>query len=372
MWIYGTSLLREILEETARGGVAKNYLPVLVRYGGGRVHQRSLEKLLAPLPGWLLEQVHIKPLVFGRRLRRFGLLLDLFAGCGEAAVVHGTSNSIPLLGPGVKVLTLHDLLQGYGRSKLGLYQSLRGLFHRAAIFFMSRRANAIITDISLVKEELQERLAVGHKTFVVLPGLERQFVQSKNLRFRPRSRNTLLAFSARDSRKRLDLVLAGLNFLRRAGREVYLVVVASSARAAAEASRAAADLGLEGVVDVRSGISTAQLIELYQSVAALVFPSDAEGFGYPVYEALSQGACVVCKKGLVVDAIWRTAKDLLLLWDDTESRSLYSLMEAAGSIDLADERRIDIAETVREQLDFRRAVGEVMSIYENLVGRHEA
>ena len=47
-------------------------------------------------------------------------------------------------------------------------------------------------------------------------------------------------------------------------------------------------------VDVRGRVSADELVELYRTAGALVFPSLYEGFGYPPLEAMACGCPVAC------------------------------------------------------------------------------
>jgi len=56
-------------------------------------------------------------------------------------------------------------------------------------------------------------------------------------------------------------------------------------------------LGLENVVEFKSGISTEQLVHAYAQAAIAIVPSLYEGFGLPAAEALACGIPLICSDG---------------------------------------------------------------------------
>lgn len=108
----------------------------------------------------------------------------------------------------------------------------------------------------------------------------------------------LLYVGGVDDRRRIDLLVAAFNDLRARGIELHLVLAGDSfatvagigvdrARHAVASSSYRQDLHLLGFV------SEAERAWLYARTEAFVFPSEHEGFGLPVLEALGAGASVV-------------------------------------------------------------------------------
>lgn len=92
-------------------------------------------------------------------------------------------------------------------------------------------------------------------------------------------------------RKRIDVLLDGVAEVRRTIPEVMLVKVGGewSGDQRAQLDR----LGLAGATVHKTGLSRAELAEVYRRAPVVLVPSEAEGFGLPVVEALACGAAVV-------------------------------------------------------------------------------
>lgn len=92
-------------------------------------------------------------------------------------------------------------------------------------------------------------------------------------------------------RKRIDVLLDVFAAVRDRVPGLRLVQVGGPwpAHAAGQISR----LGIGAAVTQVRGLSREQLAELYRRAAAVLMPSDAEGFGLPVIEAMACGAVVV-------------------------------------------------------------------------------
>jgi glycosyltransferase involved in cell wall biosynthesis len=92
-------------------------------------------------------------------------------------------------------------------------------------------------------------------------------------------------------RKRIDVLLDVFAEVRRRVPGLRLVQVggAWTAEQAAQAQRR----GLSNALRQVRGLSRGQLAALYRAAAVVLLPSEAEGFGLPIIEALASGAAVV-------------------------------------------------------------------------------
>jgi glycosyltransferase involved in cell wall biosynthesis len=93
--------------------------------------------------------------------------------------------------------------------------------------------------------------------------------------------------------KRVDRLLEALSILKRAGREVTAAVVGTGPELEV-LRRQAMELDVEQLVEFHQGVETqAQLYALIKAARAAVFPSEREGFGIAVLEALACGVPVI-------------------------------------------------------------------------------
>jgi glycosyltransferase involved in cell wall biosynthesis len=92
-------------------------------------------------------------------------------------------------------------------------------------------------------------------------------------------------------RKRIDVLLAVVAAVREQVPGLRLVKVGGAWTAAQ--SEQIVRLGLGGAIVHVTGLSRAELAEVYRRAAVVLMPSEAEGFGLPVIEGLACGAPVV-------------------------------------------------------------------------------
>jgi alpha-1,3-rhamnosyl/mannosyltransferase len=93
-----------------------------------------------------------------------------------------------------------------------------------------------------------------------------------------------------------------------------------------EAKRAAEWLGLEGAVRFIGAVPDADLPALYGGAELFVFPSEYEGFGLPVLEAMACGTPVVCGNR---SSLPEVAGDAALLCDPQDVEALTRAIEQA-------------------------------------------
>ncbi len=94
-----------------------------------------------------------------------------------------------------------------------------------------------------------------------------------------------------NKRKRIDVLLDVVAAVRQTVPDLRLVKVSGEWTAA---QRDRIDrLGLAGAITHVGGLARAELAEVYRRATVVLMPSEAEGFGLPVIEALACGAAVV-------------------------------------------------------------------------------
>lgn len=95
-------------------------------------------------------------------------------------------------------------------------------------------------------------------------------------------------------RKRVDVLLKTFAALRRQHPSLRLVKVGGPWAPEHEALIRSEELA--SAIEVRSDLSRSELAELYRGARLVLHPSDAEGFGLPLLEALACGAVVVASE----------------------------------------------------------------------------
>jgi glycosyltransferase involved in cell wall biosynthesis len=94
-----------------------------------------------------------------------------------------------------------------------------------------------------------------------------------------------------NKRKRIDVLLDTVAAVRETVPDLRLVKVGGEWTA--DHRESITRLGLHGAITHVCGLTRAELAEVYRRAAVVLVPSEAEGFGLPVIEALACGAVVV-------------------------------------------------------------------------------
>jgi glycosyltransferase involved in cell wall biosynthesis len=183
-------------------------------------------------------------------------------------------HSLPLRCPVPAVLTVQDLSWERDPKVFGLWDLVTfKIFVRTSV----RRARHVLAISERTKRDLVELYRTPADKITVTP-------LAPDPAFAPAAQHDsfLLFVSAIEPRKQpLDAIDAA----NAVGRKLVVVGPKKDAALVAELERRGAD--------VRGYVPKEELVRLYQSAAALLFPSRYEGFGLPVVEAMACGTPVV-------------------------------------------------------------------------------
>jgi glycosyltransferase involved in cell wall biosynthesis len=151
------------------------------------------------------------------------------------------------------------------------------------------RASVVFYSTDAVRRDLEREKIAPRARLVKAPyGVAPEFLTSRT---EPRERDLLLHVGSLIPRKNPAFLLEILAEVRKRRPGVRLLQIGGEW---APAERAAiAELGLEGAIEQRRGLSREELARCYRRAGVVLQPSLAEGFGIPVAEALASGAPVV-------------------------------------------------------------------------------
>jgi glycosyltransferase involved in cell wall biosynthesis len=183
-------------------------------------------------------------------------------------------HALPLGYRGRSVVTLHDLSFEADDTAMG---PLDRFTFRAVVPRAARRADHVIVVSERTKRDVVGRYGIDEsKVTVTRNGVDPAFTPGGA------HAGYVLFVGAIQARKS---PLAALD----AARAVGLPLVVAGPRKDADLARELR----EGGADLRGYVSKDELVELYRGAAMLVLPSQFEGFGLPVLEAMASGTPVV-------------------------------------------------------------------------------
>lgn len=293
-----------------RIGGSETYARELLRalsHVGGLEYHVFLPKIAADAAGRLPSQV-VTSYPAGRSPARRGLAMAMatlvpgrvrreMASAPVDAVHFPLTSTVPVLDVPTAV-TVHDL---YHEIFPGALPGAEVLWRQATWRRTLRRARAVIAISETVKRSLVERYGVApDRIHVVHHGVDHQ-------RFHPgaeRREHFLLFPAHRWPNKNHARLLAAFAIVRRRRPELRLVLTGDGHSGGTD---------IPGV-EIRGYVSDDELVSLYQSAAALVFPSLYEGFGQPPLEAMACGCPVAAAAAGAVPEVCGDAARLFDPW----------------------------------------------------------
>lgn len=198
------------------------------------------------------------------------------------------------------VVTVHDLLpvMTVERRAKSFRERLRKRLLQRVLEGL-RRADAWIVATDWLRCELRKWLGRDDAIDLIPYGVDDGFFDeppedAAELRRRlaiPGDAFLVLHVGSVGPRKNLPMVIAGLDGLRKAGVDAWLLQVGGSLT-----HQQTADLAQRGMTEFVASLPTAterDLRSAYHAADVLLFPSHYEGFGFPVVEAMASGLPVI-------------------------------------------------------------------------------
>jgi glycosyltransferase involved in cell wall biosynthesis len=262
----------------------------------------ELRELTAPtgLPGRL-----------GRGLLREGLWYPLLLGrrARGAEVVHCPAPYGPRTAGLPLVLSAHDVLP---LSSPELFTRTMTAHMRHVGARHLRGADRVLCGSEHVREQLAELAGVDRARIAVTPyGVDERFRPGPSEPEQP----YVLCVGTLEPRKNLAGALRA--FERAAPPDVRLVIAGASGWRNTEFER---ELGARGGrVTLAGRVSEEELVRLYSGAACFLYPTLAEGFGFPVLEAMASGAPVVASD---TTSLPELAGDAALLVDPADEEAV--------------------------------------------------
>lgn len=214
-------------------------------------------------------------------------------------VLHIPHCNVPLFYSGKMLVTIHDLTHLVYPEFLPF--KLVHLYFKFIFWFVSKRANKIITVSESTKRDLLRFYKMDESKIKVIPlGVGKEFVKKSpseidylyekfNL---PRDKKILLYVGNLLPHKNLNGLMEG--FAQMTGKENCQLLLVGKAFDGRTTATREKELGLENLTTHVGMVSQEDLVAFYNLADLFVLPSLYEGFGLPVLEALACGTPVVC------------------------------------------------------------------------------
>lgn len=207
----------------------------------------------------------------------------------KSPIVHATHQNLPGARGDFRIVTVHDLF--YATHPRGPADR----FLAKTLYPFLPRYDLFLCDSGDSAQGLQRLLGIPSSRIrvvplvVAIPDPSETFARDTSLDGRP----YVLHVSSEEPRKNFATLLRAFAALVQGSRhtDLLLVKVGRAARASfrSEHLALARELGIEDRLRILEGIPSERLTSLYAHASAMAMPSESEGFGYPLAEALAVG-----------------------------------------------------------------------------------
>ena len=299
--------------------------------------------------GSALNHLAILPSEVLRRVDRFDL-------------VHATAPIAALSFPLVRkkrIVTFHDLVSivcPQAKAAPHARLTLPALFRMVA-----RSCDRIIAVSTQTKDELVSYLGVqSEKVVVINLGIDDEFMP---LRRAPRKEFFIGYLGALAPRKRIDYALRAFKVLRRMrpDLDVKFRICGARDRGYQKLRDLIRELKVDDNVEFLDFVPDNKIVEFYNSLDVLVFPSEWEGFGIPILEAQRCGVPVVIRS----DSHIPPEVSRFALKADSEEDMAGRILELLTMPALRNERS-KIALEYSRQFSWEKTARETLDVYERV------
>lgn len=282
-------------------------------------------------------------------------------------VFHAPSYTAPVGGPRPMVLTIHDVC--YER-RPDWYPYRRDRFRRAFYRRSARSADRIVTDSEFSRREIAAAYDIAPEAIDVVPlAAAPVFRPGPRLSLPPRFGDPFVLHvgDLHPRRNLAMLALAVAAAARRAPalRDLTLVLVGVDRGSAHELRAIATAAGRNRpLIEFTGAVVDCELLRLYRSAAALVYPSRYEGFGLPLLEAMASGTPVLAANTSSIPEVTGPAAVLL----DPDEQDAWSAEIERVCTDQAHALRLREAGLRRAALfSWERTARETAQVYRALL-----
>lgn len=272
------------------------------------------------------------------------------------------TNAIPFFHRGKMVLTVHDL--GFMRNP-ELYHPLARIYHRLSHYFGVRQAYKILVPSEATKKDLLHYfpraaskvkvvyLGFDDQQFKLISDFEKEEIRNKF----DLPNNFILYIGRLETKKNIQNLLRAYKM---SGKRWPLVLAGSAGRhGQEEINGLLTDPQIKANVFVLGYVNQKDYVRLMGAASAFVFPSNFEGFGIPLLEAMACGVPIICSN---LPVLHEVAGECAIYFDPhkledisqaidkiTSDENLAKQLSSAG---LARVKRFSWTKCARESFDY--------------------
>lgn len=287
----------------------------------------------------------------------------------RADLVHQPAFSSPILYPGKKIVTVHDLIGRFFAHEIPFWSAK---YFKHWMPFSYRFATHIIAVSEHTKKDVVEQLGIAPEKITVIyeaagdefrPNLSRNKIHDVKERYKTGD-SYMLHLATLNPRKNLEFLVRVFSQLARRFPELKLVISGKKGWYYESLFQLVSELGLTRRVVFTGYVEDSDKPFLMAGARVFVFPSKYEGFGLPVVEAMGVGTPVISSNTSSLPEV--AGEAAIMLAPDDLSGWVSALDRVLSNPRLA---RAMAEKGVRQAQKFSwdRAAEETIAVYERVM-----